>query len=60
MLGGHAWAGIQYWGGMCEQRENRERVCMGRDRIVGVCAWSWDRIGGGHAWSWDRIGGGHA
>ena len=39
-LGGHAWAGIEYWGGMCEQGENRERVCMG-----------WDRIGGGHAWS---------
>ena len=28
-FGGHAWAGIEYWGGMCGLGENRERVCMG-------------------------------
>ena len=41
------WNRIEYWGGLCELGENKERTCIG-----------WDRIERGHAWAWIELGDG--
>ena len=54
------WNRIEYWGGLCGLGENRNRACIGWDRIEmsmhgveynrGRVCMGWDKIGGRHAW----------